>query len=57
MQNPNDSKNVYFHLSEDSVRSVSSNFVACYSPLYQPHRNLLSPEQNNSLLNKLGIYF
>ena len=27
-----------------------------FPPLYQPHRELLSPEQSNSLL-QFGIYF
>ena len=56
MQNTTDLRNVYFHLLKDCVRSAFSNFVACYFPLYQPHRELLSPEQSNSLL-QLGIYF
>ena len=49
MQYTTNLQNVYFHLSEECVRSVFPNFVACYSPLYQPHRELLSPEQSNSL--------
>ena len=44
-------KNVYFHLLEDSVRSIFLNFVACYSTLYQPHHKLLSPEQRNSFIS------
>ena len=39
-------KNVYFHLSEDCVRSFFLNFVACYSPIYQPRCELLPPEQS-----------
>ena len=53
--NTTDLKNVYFHFPENCVRSVLPNFVAFYSPLYQPHRELLSPEQSNSLL-QFGIY-
>ena len=41
MQYTTDLKNVYFHFSEVSVRSVSQNLVACYSPLYERHRELL----------------
>ena len=48
MQYTTDLTNVYVHLSEDCVRSVFPNFVACYSSL--------SREQSNSLL-QLGIYF
>ena len=48
MQYTTDLTNVCAHLSEDCVRSVFPNFVACYSPL--------SREQSNSLL-QLGIYF
>ena len=48
MQYTTDLKNVYLHLSVDCVRSVFPNFVACYSSLYQAHRELLSPEQSNS---------
>ena len=51
-----DLENVNFHLSENCVRSVFPNFVPCYFPLYQPHRELLSLEQSNSL-SQLGIYF
>ena len=54
MQYATDSKDVDFHLSEDGVRSVFPNFVACYSPLYQLHSELLSPKQSNFLL-QLGI--
>ena len=38
-------ENVYFHLSEICVRQVFPKFLACYAPLYAPHRNLLSQEQ------------
>ena len=41
---------------EDRVKSVFPNFIACYLALYQPCRELLSPEPSNSLL-QLGIYF
>ena len=56
VQNTTDLRNVNFHLSEDCVRSVFPNFVGCYSPLYQLHRELLSSEQSNSL-SQLDIYF
>ena len=46
MQYSTDFKKVYFHFSEDGVRHVFLNFFACYFPLYQPHRKLLSPEQS-----------
>ena len=49
-------KNVYSHFLEDCVRFVFRNFITCFSPLYQPHRKFLSPEQSNSLLH-FGIYF
>ena len=55
MQYTTDLKNVYFHHSEDCVRSLSPSFVKCYSPLYQAHRELLSPEQISSLF-QLAIY-
>ena len=56
MQYTTDLKNIYIHLSGECVRSIFQNFVTCYSPLYQPQRELSSPEQRNSLL-QLGICF
>ena len=50
------SKNVYFHFLEDCVRFVFQILLHALPPLYQPHRELLSPEQSNSLL-QFGIYF
>ena len=54
MQYTTDLKNIYIHLSGECVRSIFQNFVTCYSLLYQPQRELSSPEQRNSLL-QLGI--
>ena len=56
MQGNPDLKNVYSYLLGYCVRSDFPNFVVCNFPLYQPHRELLSPEHSNSLL-QLGIYF
>ena len=56
MQYTTDLKNVYFRVTEDCVRPVFPNFVACFFPLYQPHRQLLSSQQSNSLM-QLFIHF
>ena len=52
-------KNVYFHFLEDCVRFVFPNFITCFSPLYQPHRELLSPEQGNLvfILHNETVFF
>ena len=38
-------KNGSFHQSENCVRQLFPNFLACDAPLYVPHCNLLSQEQ------------
>ena len=56
MQYTTDLKKMSTFSFQKTVRSIFPNFVAYYSPLYQPHRELLSPEQSNPLL-QLGLYF
>ena len=59
MQYTIDLKNIYFLLSEEYVRSVFLNFVACYFPLHQTYRKsqIIVTATKQLLLEEILICF